>query len=89
MMSSAEASQPQISIPFSTPIFTKSTFPTTTTITTLSEVPIIKSISEEIKTPGILGNTSEVGPNANIGVSYEPSSFVPPTFNEDVDIMFR
>ncbi|CAI9294696.1 unnamed protein product [Lactuca saligna] len=77
-------SQPQNSIPLSTPIFIYSTVPTTTSVTTLPEVPIIKSVSEEIRTSGIPGNTSDVEPNANIGVSSEPSSFVPPTLHEDV-----
>ncbi|XP_023747497.1 uncharacterized protein LOC111895653 [Lactuca sativa] len=78
-----------ILIPLSTPFFTYSIVPTTTSVTTSPEVPIIKSISEEIRTSSISGNTFDVEPNANIGVSSEPSTSIPPTLHEDVDIMFR
>nr|KAJ0216340.1 hypothetical protein LSAT_V11C300141370 [Lactuca sativa] len=78
-MSSAETSQPQTSIPLSTPIFIDSTIPTTSSIITPPEVPIIKYVSHEIRTSGILGNTSGVALNANIVVSSEPySSSIPP-----------
>lgn len=83
-----ETSQPQISMPFSTPIFIDSIVPITTTVKTPLEVPIIKSVLEDIKTSSIPSNTSNVEPNANIGVSLEPSSSVPPTLHKDVGIMF-
>nr|KAJ0184447.1 hypothetical protein LSAT_V11C900494330 [Lactuca sativa] len=88
-MSSAETSQPQISIPFSTPIFTDSNIPSTSTVTTKPEVLIIKSILEVIRTSGIPSNTSNVGLNFNNGVSSEQSFSSVPPMNEDIDILFR
>nr|KAJ0207626.1 hypothetical protein LSAT_V11C500271040 [Lactuca sativa] len=78
-----ETSLPEVSIPISSPIFTESTVPTTSSVSTPLGVPIIKSVSEEIQTSGILGNTSEVGPNASIC----PSSSIPP-FDDDTGILF-
>lgn len=49
-MSSVGISLPQISIPLSSPIFTDSTTPTTSSVSTPLEVPVIKSVSEEIQT---------------------------------------
>ncbi|CAI9301882.1 unnamed protein product [Lactuca saligna] len=65
--SSVGISLPQISIHISSPIFIDSTPPTTSTVSTPPEVPSFKSVSKEIWSSDITGNTSNVGKNANIG----------------------
>ncbi|CAI9299596.1 unnamed protein product [Lactuca saligna] len=74
-------SLPHISIPLSSPIFTDSTNPTTSSISTPPKVLIVESVSEETRTSGIPVNTSDVGTHVNIGMTSEqPSSYVTPHF---------
>ncbi|CAI9270398.1 unnamed protein product [Lactuca saligna] len=83
-----KTSLPQVLISLSSPIFMDSTIPKTSTVSTPPEVPRIKSVLEEICTSGIPRNTSDVGPNATIGVtSKQPSSSVPLEHN-DANILF-
>lgn len=78
-----------IYIPFSTPILTDSTIPPSSTFTRTLEVTVTKSVSEEVDTSGIHVNISDMGADANIGVTNEPvTSTTSTTFDFDPDILF-
>ncbi|CAI9263803.1 unnamed protein product [Lactuca saligna] len=81
--------EPKISVPLSSPIFSDLTPPTTSTISTPPKVLNVKSISEETKTSGIIGNTSDVGLNATIGVTSEHTLSSVPLVNDDNEILFE
>ncbi|CAI9263690.1 unnamed protein product [Lactuca saligna] len=86
-MNSVGISLPHISIALSSPIFTDSTAPTTSSVSTPLEVTVIKSVSKDIQTSGIHVNVSDTGANANIGVTFGPGTSIASPFNDDEEIL--
>ncbi|CAI9272841.1 unnamed protein product [Lactuca saligna] len=87
-MNSVNTSQPHISKPLSTPIFTKST--TNLTITSTANPPegfTVESDEEENRSSCITGNTSNVESNVNIGVFVGNISYSIPNSNINEDVI--
>lgn len=69
-------------------MFTNSTPPTTSSITTLPEVLIVNYIPEATRASDINVNVSDTGKNVYAGVTCEPDTYIVPSLDEFDDILY-
>lgn len=82
-------SLPQISVPFSTPIFIDSTTTTITIVTSTHKFTVAKSVSKEVHTSDIHANVSDMGADVNTSVTMgRGTSTTSPLRDDDPDILF-